>query len=140
VSWSSRRGSRKARRSARRRIAAIALWALVGGTGCQLFMDLDVDGYDAAPAPKCGGDAACVSINCISQGDCDGGVCCLTVNATSTVVASVACQQGACDTSGIQLCLTDAECGTSGSCSPCTVGGFAVHVCSSPVTSVICSP
>jgi hypothetical protein len=123
----------------------VAAWAMAGGAGCQLFMNLDVSGYDAAPTgdgAACGGDgAACVSIACIASSDCDGGqICCLGIAPTGPLSAIAACQAGPCGPTSIQLCRTDAECGSAGSCSPCTVGGVSLSVCDSTLTAFTCSP
>jgi hypothetical protein len=133
------------RRSIRVTPWAFALWAAAGGSGCQLFMNLDVDGYDAAPTPSdaaCPGDApACVSVGCISSENCDGGhICCLSIAPSGPLVAAATCQTGPCAASGIQLCRSSAECGSTGSCAPCTVGGISLSVCESTFTSFACSP
>jgi hypothetical protein len=131
--------------SARARIAATALWALVGTAGCQVFMDLDTDGYDAAPTTACGGDAKCIAFDCRSGADCEGGeVCCAATDSSSpdggTLLVSLACQAGPCESSAIQLCLSDSECGgTPGSCRACTLDGVSFSVCSSsPYAALVC--
>jgi hypothetical protein len=137
-------GTRR-RVSARARIAATALWAIVGAAGCQVFMDLDTDGYDAAPAAPCGGDAACLAFDCRSGADCEAGeICCASTSSSSpdggTLLASLACQAGPCGDTAVQLCLSDAECGgASGSCKACTFDGVSFRVCSSsPYATLLC--
>jgi hypothetical protein len=122
---------------------AIAAWAMACGAGCQLFMNLDVSGYDAAPsdAQACGADAPCVTLGCTSGADCDGGsVCCLAVVASAAPSGVSSCQRGPCGAVAIQLCGASPECGSSGSCSPCTLGGVPLSVCDSTLTSFACSP
>jgi|HubBroStandDraft_4_1064222.scaffolds.fasta_scaffold22857_3 hypothetical protein len=131
-----------------RRLASVgaltlAVWAGAGGAGCQLFMNLDVSGYDAAPpdAQACGADGACITFGCTSGADCDGGAfCCLGLAQSSSPSAASTCQPGSCGSTSIQLCKTSTECGTSGSCSSCTLGGAALSVCDSTLTSFACSP
>jgi hypothetical protein len=141
-----RRTPRAGHASIRGRLLALAAWSLAAGAGCQVFMDLDVSGYDAAPAAKCGSDGGppCLSLGCASQADCDGGgVCCLTLGSggsTSPSEAAIACQQGPCSLSGMQLCLSDSECGGTGSCTECTLFEVGVHVCDSMLTSLLCIP
>ena len=124
---------------------AFALWVIAGGSGCQLFMNLDVDGYDAAPEPSdaaCAGDAsACVSVDCISSANCDAGkICCLAFASSGPVIATATCQTGPCAQTGTQLCQSSAECGSSISCTPCTVGVVSLSVCDSMFTPLVCSP
>jgi hypothetical protein len=121
---------------------AFALWVIAGSSGCQLFMNLDVDGYDAAPEPSdaaCAGDAsACVSVDCISSANCDGGqICCLSMASSGPVVATAMCQTGPC-ASEFQLCQSSTECGNGISCAPCTVGGVSLSVCESTLVSFAC--
>jgi hypothetical protein len=138
--------SRAARRtSARGRIAATALWALVGTAGCQVFMDLDTDGYDAAPTPACGADAKCAAFDCRSAADCEAGEICCGATGASTgdggvLVAALSCHAGPCGDSAVQFCLSDSECGgAAGSCGPCTFEGVAFRVCtSSPYSALLC--
>jgi len=134
---------KQVRPSARVTPWALALCAFAGGTGCQLFMNLDVDGYDAAPEPSdavCAGDAsACVSVDCISSENCDGGqICCLSMASSAPVVATATCQTGPC-ASEFQLCRSSTECGDGISCTPCTVGGISLSVCDSMLASLACS-
>jgi hypothetical protein len=105
-------------------------------------MNLDVDGYDAAPEPSdaaCPGEAsACVSVGCISSANCAAGqICCLSMAPSGPQVAATACQTGPC-ASEFQLCQSSAECGSSISCTPCTVGGISVSVCDSTLASFAC--
>jgi hypothetical protein len=132
------------------RESIIAAVAIAGGTGCQLFMNLDISGYDAAPdasdGSACGGDAACISVACVSSADCDAGqVCCLGIGQSTSLSVVAGCQTGACDSiTSIQLCRSSGECADSGSCSACTVGSPSLSVslsaCDSLMTSVACSP
>jgi hypothetical protein len=123
---------------------AFAVWAIAGGSGCQLFMNLDVDGYDAAPEPSdaaCPGDAsACAFLGCISSANCDGGqICCLSIASSGPpLVAAAVCQTGPCAATSFQGCQSSTECGSSISCIPCTVGGISLSACDSPLASLAC--
>jgi hypothetical protein len=112
------------------------------GAGCQLFMNLDVSGYDAAPsdAQACGADAPCVTLGCTSGADCDGGaVCCLTMAQSTSPAGVSTCQRGACGAVALQLCQSSGECGSSGSCSPCTLGGVPLYACDSTLADIVCA-
>ena len=131
------------------RRSVVAVLAIEGSTGCQLFMNLDVSGYDAAPGASdgsaCSGEASCLSVACASSADCDAGeVCCLGIELSTSLSAVAACKAGACGSPSIQLCKSSDECGDSSSCSVCTLGSPSLSVslsaCESPLTSGACSP
>jgi hypothetical protein len=130
--------------------ARVTPWAMaaallaMASAGCQVFMNLDVDGYDAAPTTtdaSCGGDAEiCAALACVSSADCDAGqVCCLEVGSSKPVVVAATCQASACAANAFQLCHSGAECGSAGSCVACSLGGVSLSVCASEVTSFACS-
>jgi len=68
-------------------------------------------------------------LHCDEAADCEGGVCCMTINAFSTTVKATC--QSACATGSFQLCRSDTECG-AGKCIPqtCPLTGTDTEACS----------
>lgn len=113
-----------------KRVALSAAALLVVEPGCALFADLDASGYRLADAGEaqgvaCDADAMCsaLTLACVEAKDCaTGQICCLA--ATSPMVASFACEMGPSCASSVQLCKTNAECGTAACISQrCNFGG-----------------
>jgi hypothetical protein len=118
------------------RLVAIAALAL--SASCQLFQDLDSAPYRLFDAGVEGGtcdpdsSVGCAAAQlCQSANDCmPGQVCCAALTTKNGTNVSCVASAAVCASMGslaVQLCATDDECGTGGSCTTqtCSVAGMA---------------